>query len=124
MSATDAFSVMVVDDDPDVRDALVELLTGERYRVVVATNGREAITRLREAKGHVDLILLDLTMPVMDGVGFRTEQLADPALASIPVIVLSATLSCHQTSSVLKTAQCLRKPIKPEDLLRAVQLVC
>lgn len=115
---------MVVDDDPEVRDALAELLTDEDYRVVLASNGRDAITRLREAKGHVDLILLDLTMPVMDGVGFRTEQLADPALASIPVIVLSATLSAHQTSAVLRTAHCLRKPIKPDDLLRAVQLMC
>ena len=81
--------ILVVEDDGDVREALVQLLEFEGYRVTSATNGRDAIDQLR-AGAAPNLILLDLMMPVMDGPQFRAAQLGDPGLAAIPVIVLSA----------------------------------
>jgi CheY-like chemotaxis protein len=112
--------VLVVDDDARIREALADLLVGEHYEVLTASNGREALKRLREVQGDVDLILLDLSMPVMDGVAFRVEQLADPGIANIPVIVLSANASVIETATVMRTDRCLRKPVQPDALLRAV----
>src|SRR5262245_23155992 len=82
--------VLVVDDDEEIRNALTEFLSDEGYGVVSASNGREALASLREGV-HPSVILLDLMMPVMDGWDFRAEQLRDPGLRDIPVVVITAT---------------------------------
>ena len=82
--------VMVVDDDASIREMVVEVLAMEGFAVVGARNGEEALRRLRQGELRPSLILLDLMMPVMDGWQFRAEQLQDPALARIPVVVTSA----------------------------------
>src|ERR1043166_6147962 len=79
--------ILVVEDDPDVREALVLLLEREGYAVTSVNNGQEALEQLRATPSA--LILLDLMLPVMDGFEFRVHQLQDPALARVPVIVLS-----------------------------------
>jgi CheY-like chemotaxis protein len=80
--------ILIVDDDPDFCSAIAELFESSGHAVVTARDGAEALCRLRE--GLVPcLILLDLEMPRRDGVSFRREQLADPALAPIPVILHS-----------------------------------
>jgi CheY-like chemotaxis protein len=80
-------SVLVVEDDAATREALTLFLEREGYRVVAAPDGRQALERLR---GPVtpDLILLDLSMPVMDGWRFREEQRRDPSLADVPVVLV------------------------------------
>src|SRR3954468_25043711 len=81
--------VLIVEDDEDLRDMMAQMLTIEGYRTATAANGREALDYLHHiAKPHV--ILLDLMMPVMDGWEFRRQQKADPEIAPVPVIVLSA----------------------------------
>ncbi|HET9595586.1 MAG TPA: response regulator [Anaeromyxobacteraceae bacterium] len=80
--------VLVVEDDPDIREALEEALASEGYEVALATDGAHALRVAHETLP--DLILLDLMMPVMNGWAFRAAQRADPALAGIPVIVVSA----------------------------------
>src|SRR5580765_7790969 len=82
-------SILLVEDDFDMRDALIPILEYAGHHVVGAANGREALEQLR-AGPKPSLILLDLMMPVMNGTEFRAEQLRDPALASIPVVVVSA----------------------------------
>jgi CheY-like chemotaxis protein len=82
-------TVLVVEDDGVIRAGMEQLLQSAGYDVVSATDGRNALDLLR-AGAAVDAILLDLMMPVMDGWAFRREQLRDPRLAHIPVIVLSA----------------------------------
>src|SRR5205085_12014163 len=82
--------VLVVEDDHDVREALVEALEASDYHPMAAANGSEALQRLRSGSEPPCVILLDVMMPVMDGREFREEQRRDPALAEIPVVVLSA----------------------------------
>jgi CheY-like chemotaxis protein len=80
--------VLIIEDDPETRDALSVFLQLEGYDVACAANG---LAGLAEARAHrPDVILLDLMMPVLDGYGFRAEQKLDAALAAIPVVVVSA----------------------------------
>src|SRR5947199_10624317 len=80
--------VLIIEDDPELRDALRELLSGEGYHVTTAADGREGLARMG-APPRPGVVLLDLMLPRMDGFEFRVRQLEDPELASIPVIVLS-----------------------------------
>ena len=82
-------SVLIVDDDPGIRRMMSLVLAGEGYDVRTAENGRQALDLL--ASWRPAVILLDLMMPVMDGWTFLAAQQADPILASIPVIVMSAS---------------------------------
>jgi CheY-like chemotaxis protein len=111
--------ILIVEDDVDVRDALVQVLEFEGYRVTSATNGAEALAELR-AGAPPGLILLDLMMPVMDGRQFRVAQLADPALARIPVVVLSADGGVEQKATTMGAAAYLKKPIEVDSLLDVV----
>jgi len=118
------YSVMVIDDDADVRDSLIDWLSNNGYQVSAASNGREALRLLRSGVAAPDAILLDMMMPIMDGLSFRWEQLADPALAPIPVIILSAQGHCHEVAAELNTAGCIKKPCQPEALVQALARVC
>jgi CheY-like chemotaxis protein len=113
-------SVLVVEDDFDLRDALVPILEYEGHRVVSAANGREALDRLH-AMSPPSVILLDLMMPVMNGETFRAEQLRDPRLAGIPVVVVSAHPKAEEHAARMGAVGCLRKPFDVEDLLAVVR---
>lgn len=114
-------TILVVDDDDDVRAALAEVLAEEGYRVTGATNGREALDCMRKGP-RPDVILLDMMMPVMDGWQFRAEQQRDPRLAAIPVVVLSA--SPQYATETLDCACSLRKPVELDLLLETVARLC
>src|SRR2546427_10726049 len=73
--------ILLVEDDPDLRDAVRLVLEDAGYDVVCAGEGREALTRVRESP--FSLVLLDLMLPVMDGFEFRVQQMQDPAIAQI-----------------------------------------
>ena len=113
-------TVLVVEDDFDLRDALVPILEYEGHRVVSAANGQEALDRLHTMPPP-SLILLDLMMPVMDAEEFRAEQLRDPTLASIPVVVMSAHPSAEERAARIGAAGCVKKPFEIEDLLEQVR---
>src|SRR5262245_34872901 len=98
--------VLIVDDDYDIRATLHEILSDEGYDVASSANGFEALQALRSGTAPC-LILLDLMMPVMDGWQFRAQQLSDPTLASIPVVVLSADAGVAQKSRALNAADCV-----------------
>lgn len=116
MSVGDAKAVLLVEDDIDVREAVADTLDEAGYRVSPARNGQEALDMLRSGAVQPRVILLDLMMPVMDGWQFREEQLRDPALASIPVVALSA----HGGIEALDAAAHLRKPVELKQLLDTV----
>jgi CheY-like chemotaxis protein len=83
-------SILIVDDDAAAVDSLAQILTDEGYQVSSATNGKEALVYLRGAPPP-RVIILDLFMPEMDGWEFRREQLRDPKLSLIPVVVMTGT---------------------------------
>jgi CheY-like chemotaxis protein len=119
-STPPAHEILIVDDDADIRDSLGSLLEGEGYAVACAANGREALDRLRAGLLPC-LILLDLMMPVMDGLAFIAQQTADPTLAGIPVVVITAA---GQTKTASLPRPVLSKPIQIETLLNTVARHC
>jgi CheY-like chemotaxis protein len=115
--------VLVVEDDPTIREVLVEVLGEHGYDAVGAANGREALDALAASPDRPCVILLDLMMPIMDGRSFREEQLQSPDLSTIPVIVISAHLDQTVTSE-LNAAAYLRKPVRLHDVLQSVKAYC
>lgn len=112
--------ILLVEDDRDIRDSVVEVLEEEGYSVAVASDGLEALRRLREGPRPPDLILLDLMMPNMNGFQFREEQLKVPEHAKIPVAVLTAHGDAHGKAKAMGVAGVLRKPVKIQALLDLV----
>ena len=117
-------TVCVVDDDVDIRDILCDVLRFEGYDVLLASDGIEALERLRALDHPCCLILLDLMMPRMNGWEFRREQLEDPALASIPVLLLTGAGGAAKTAEDLNTKGTLQKPVELDSLLEAVAENC
>jgi CheY-like chemotaxis protein len=112
---------LVVDDDPDIRDALVELLEDEGYRAVSASNGQEALVYLGSREAPC-VILLDLMMPVMDGWEFRRRQQNDPRWSQIPVVVITAA-GKHGANSIA-AERVLPKPLQLDHVLEALAQYC
>jgi CheY-like chemotaxis protein len=112
--------ILIVEDDDDIREALTQILELEGYDVREATNGREALD-ICAKQPTPNLILLDLMMPVMDGWQFRAEQMKDPVLSKVPVVVISADASVHEKVASFGAATVLPKPISLDRLLRAVE---
>lgn len=112
--------ILVVEDDREIRLALVDLLKFEGFEVHSASDGQQALDILRRGI-RPDLIILDLMMPVKSGAQFREEQLNDSTIADIPVIVLSADANIQSVSERLEIRHFLKKPVNLEDLLASVQ---
>jgi CheY-like chemotaxis protein len=112
---------MVIEDDPDQRDAVVLALESEGYAVVAAGSGVEALEAL-EAGSRPCMILLDLMMPEMDGVHFRQAQLAAASLAEIPVVVVSAFGQLTR-AKYLQVADYLPKPLDFDRLMAVIERV-
>lgn len=115
--------ILVIDDDRGIRETLGDVLVDEGYTVRLARNGAEALEFLR-SESLPSLILLDVSMPVLDGPGFRTQQLKDRALAAIPVIVLTAGGPHDEAEDVPGAAGFLRKPFGLSQLLETVGAHC
>jgi CheY-like chemotaxis protein len=113
--------ILIVEDDADLREMMAQLLLLEGYQTAAAANGREALEYLR-LNGIPKLILLDLMMPVMDGWEFRREQQRDPAIASVPVVVLSAL--DHGRATDVSANEFLKKPLDFDRLLDLVRGYC
>lgn len=116
-------SVLVVEDDDDIRASLVEFLDDHGYRARGAANGREGLTLLSDG-ARPGVIILDLMMPVMDGWAFRAELRRLPDLAGVPVVVISAYASLDRRVEGLDLAGCLAKPIDLKALLNVVRVHC
>ena len=106
-------TVLVVEDDAIIREALREFLTDDGFRVVEATNGREGLEVLERERPAV--VVLDLMMPIMSGWELREEQKRRAHIASTPVIVMTA----HQDARI-DAQRVFHKPFDPEALVAAV----
>lgn len=122
MGAQHLDRILVVDDEPSIRELLADALAQEGYEVFTAANGLQAL-RLLQVHA-VNAILLDLAMPVMDGFGFRRQQLLEPHAARIPVIVLSANHDLARQSQVLRPYAWLSKPFDVFEVVAALGSAC
>jgi DNA-binding response OmpR family regulator len=114
-------SILIVEDDDGVGETLASILREEGYLVETASNGEAALRIIADARSLPSLILLDLMMPQMDGIHFRTRQLADPALRAIPVVIISARPDVALRAAELHADDFLQKPMSFEELLHVVQ---
>ena len=113
--------VLIVEDDPDIRDFMQFLLSASGYETMTAANGHEALVRMRERTPC--MVLLDLMMPVMDGFDFRAHQLREPELAPVPVLCLTAMFDASYVTERL-AVPCLNKPVSVDRLLTEVEVLC
>jgi CheY-like chemotaxis protein len=111
-------SVMVVDDDRDIREAISDTLTDIGCEVVQAGGGDEGLAYLRSSPRLPRLVFLDLLMAGMDGYQFRAEMEKDPRLAHIPVVVVTAN---QEDPNRLRGTPVLRKPVQLESVIGALQ---
>lgn len=111
--------ILVVDDDPDILEALSEILEAEGFEIRRARNGKEALERLEPDPPK--LILLDLMMPVMDGWEFAQRLRQRPTMAGIPIIVLSADRNVGTKAQDIGAVGHLAKPFELNDLLEMVR---
>jgi CheY-like chemotaxis protein len=118
MNAAATVSVLIVDDDDDIREVLVEVLEAARFTVATARHGREALELLQTVRP--EMILLDLNMPIMSGAQFREVQRRDPLLAVIPTVVMTAPDRSIEAAANLSADASLPKPIKLGALLSLV----
>jgi two-component system response regulator MprA len=114
-------TILLVDDDLDLREAAAEALEDAGYKVVRADDGRRALDEMTRGGLRPDLILLDMMMPNLDGWGFRVAQKQMPDIAAIPVVALTAYALTEDERSQLDAAAILRKPVALEELMRAVE---
>lgn len=117
-------TILVVDDDADNREAMVAFLEGEGYAAEGVEHGEAALRRLRSSSQSVCLILLDLFMPVMNGWEFRSQQLEDPAIAALPVVVVTADRAAVEHTANLGAVDTMVKPIDFDRLLATIAQHC
>jgi CheY-like chemotaxis protein len=110
-------TVLLVDDDAAIREALSDLLTDEGVTVHAVANGREAVDWLHSASVSPDVVLLDLSMPVMDGRTFLSVRKTDPVLSRVPVVVITAERAVADLAAKYRLDGILPKPIVVESLL-------
>lgn len=124
MEATDVSprskSVLLVEDDQDVCDAMAELLRDAGYECVQATNGAEALAILEVTRPS--LLLVDLIMPTMDGIDLLAVLRESPSLRDIPVIVTTA--ANERMVGTQLDVPVLQKPIDLRELSRLLALYC
>lgn len=119
--------VLLVEDDKSIREMMSEILTSQGYQLLQASNGKEALETLkaRLSKKEPCVILLDLKMPVMDGMQFIEEIQKNPELRSlgIPIIITSA-LSEARKQNIPHVSKMLMKPYDLDDVLSTIDEYC
>ena len=114
-------NVLIIDDDAGIRQLVALYLGHKGVASAAAANGQEALDQLQNAAASPDFILLDLMMPVMDGASFRQAQRANPRLASIPVVVMSAAENLEAQAPALTADAYLPKPIDFDSLAALIE---
>lgn len=113
--------ILIVEDSPDLQILLARLFKAENYQVSRASNGQEALHLLNSLPELPTLILLDIMMPIMDGLEFREHQQKDPRFSRIPVVVMTADSNYQARVIESGVAAFIRKPI--QDVTKLLELV-
>jgi len=123
-----AQKILIVDDDPDLVEAVSIILESKGYEVVTAYDGVEGLKKARTEKP--DLIVLDVMMPNKDGYEVCKELKADDTYRSIPILLLTAVVSNIPTSKYTQQMgmeteadDYVDKPVEPDELVRRVEVL-
>ena len=111
--------VLVVDDDEDIRSALLMVLEMHGFCALAERNGTDALARLASAPKPA-LVLVDLRMPRMSGKELIAAMHSDRTLRAIPVVVLSGDEAAQETADTMRVQGCLRKPVELSELVNLV----
>lgn len=117
-----ANTILVVENEPDIMEFVRTVLIDNDLNVASATNGEEALSYLR-ANAAPAMILLDFSMPSMDGFEFRARQLRDEQLRNIPVVYMTALERIPEQRDRSDRVVCLKKPFTDDDLLHVVKRI-
>jgi CheY-like chemotaxis protein len=123
-----AGNVLIVEDDPDIREMLRVLLATEGFYTVAAADGLEALHLLRTVRHRAPdapcLVLLDLKMPRLGGSEFRRAQLGDPTVANVPIAVMSGAADLEQMAQAMGAVATLAKPLNVGVVMDVVKKYC
>ncbi len=112
--------ILIVDDEPDILKVVQFRLSRRGYEVILATNGKEALEKIAQEKP--DLVLLDVIMPVLDGLEVCKRLKEDESLKKIPVVMLTAQGTVNEEKLLSTHADgWIKKPFDPEELFQAVE---
>jgi DNA-binding response OmpR family regulator len=120
---TSGASVLVIEDDDDTRSALVEVLLLENIRAIGAQDGAAAIDRFHNGLRPA-VIVLDLGLPLVNGEQFLKARRLDPALANIPVVVITGREAKAEDFAGMNVKDVLRKPFDPWRIVEVVRPFC
>jgi CheY-like chemotaxis protein len=121
-------NVLIVEDDPDTREMVRQLLARQGFYVVAAEDGLEALHLLRAVRHRAPeapcLVLLDLSMPRLGGNEFRRSQLGDPTVANVPIAVMSGAADLEERAAAMGAVATIAKPLDIDVLLEIVKRYC
>jgi CheY-like chemotaxis protein len=114
-------TILVVDDDPDFCELIQEFLNGIHYQVLTAHDGLEAVAWTNQ--GHVDLILMDIHMPIFSGLWFCAAFKKKKNTRNIPIVIISGALDevSEKKARLVGACACLKKPFSRQELLDVVK---
>lgn len=115
-------SIHIVEDDIGISEILKDILIDEGYLVSTSQNGQEALSYLKN-NPQPNLILLDVMMPIMDGITFRKNQMQISEVADIPTIIMSADINISAKVETLKVQGFIKKPIDIDDIIKKIALI-
>ena len=113
-------TVLIVDDDEDVRDMLALCLATEGFETTTATDGGSALARLRRPP-PISLVLVDLRMPRMNGLELLEATRGDASLASIPFVAMTGDTASAPRALAAGAAACLTKPLDYDEIVAVVR---
>jgi CheY-like chemotaxis protein len=121
-------NVLIVEDDPETREMLRQLLATEGFYALAAEDGLEALHLLRTVRHRAPkapcLVLLDLKMPRLGGKEFRRAQLGDPTVANVPIAIMSGASDLHERAEAMGAVATLAKPLDVDRLIEVVRRYC
>lgn len=112
--------ILIIEDDRMIADLLTEFLSSEGFEARRFLNPLEALEFIKHEPAY-DLIFLDLMMPEMDGMGFRTEQLKVSDWSRVPVVVMSAAAHARKSAEEMNAAAVLSKPFELNEVFKIIQ---